>query len=187
VVPVPVIDLGLRGFDFDRSRAHVQQQIQPSVQQLHGKEVHLGVLLSLGVPPVLSLALGEEDQAVGFGRTEVKGDGSDPLGVPFGQGQRGLWILEADGVQRWDVLTFEDDVALNFHLRVHDAGETRQLQADIVVFVHHLEKKVNKTQSLVNCIICFMSQRSSSQNPVQSILFENLYYDLNFLESVTEC
>ncbi|KAJ0061052.1 hypothetical protein NL108_005861, partial [Boleophthalmus pectinirostris] len=140
VVPVPIVDLGLRRFDFDRPRAHVQQQIQPSIQQLYGEEVHLCILLSLGVPSVLSLSLGEEDESVGFGGTKVKGDGAHSFGVPLGKRQCGFWALEADGVQGGHVLTLEDDVPLKFHFGVHDASQARQFQADVIVLVHHLDR-----------------------------------------------
>ncbi|KAJ0027050.1 hypothetical protein NQD34_018050, partial [Periophthalmus magnuspinnatus] len=145
VVPVPIVDLCLRRFHFDGPGAHIQQQEQPSVQQLHGEEVHLGVLLTLGVPPVLSFALGEEDEPVGFGGAEVERDRSHSFGVPLGQRQRRLRTLEADGVQSGNVLALKDNVALKFHFGVDDAGQTRQLQADVIVLVHHLDKKQMKT------------------------------------------
>uniref|UniRef100_A0A672ZAM2 Uncharacterized protein n=1 Tax=Sphaeramia orbicularis TaxID=375764 RepID=A0A672ZAM2_9TELE len=83
MVPGSVVDLGLRSFDLDGARAHVQQQVQPSVQQLHGKEVHLVVFLALCVPPVLRLPVGEEYEPVGFRGAEVEGDGAHAFGVPF--------------------------------------------------------------------------------------------------------
>lgn len=138
MVPGAVVDLGLRGLDLDGAGAHVQQQVQASVQQLHCKEVHLVVLLTLGVAPVLRFAVGEEDQPVGFGGAEVEGDGADAFGVPLGQSQVRVRGLEVDGVEGRDVLALEDDVALELHLGVHDAGEARQLQADVVVLVHDL-------------------------------------------------
>lgn len=142
MVPGAVVDLCLRGLDLNCSRAHVQQQVQPPVQQLHGKEVHLVVLLALGVPAVLGLAVGEEDQPVGLGGAEVEGDGAHALGVPFGQGQVGFRRLEVDGVQRGDIFTLEDHVALEFHLGVHNAGQAGQLQPDVVVLVHHLGEEM---------------------------------------------
>lgn len=47
MVPGAVIDLCLCGLDLYGAGAHIQQQIQPSVQQLHSKEVYLVVLLAL--------------------------------------------------------------------------------------------------------------------------------------------
>uniref|UniRef100_A0A3Q2CGP9 Uncharacterized protein n=1 Tax=Cyprinodon variegatus TaxID=28743 RepID=A0A3Q2CGP9_CYPVA len=84
VVPHPIIDFSLGGLNFDCSRAHVQKQVQPSIQQLHRKEVHLVVLLPLHITSVLS--------------AEVKGDGADAFGVPLRQGEKGVRGLEIDGV-----------------------------------------------------------------------------------------
>lgn len=138
MVPGAIVDLCLRGFDLDGTRAHVQQQVQPPVQQLHRKEVHLVVLLAFCVPPVLWLPVGEEDQPVGFGGAEVEGDGAHALGVPLWKGQVGFGRLKVDGVQGGNVFTLENHVSLEFHLRVHDAGQPGQFQADIVVLVNHL-------------------------------------------------
>uniref|UniRef100_A0A671VF09 Uncharacterized protein n=1 Tax=Sparus aurata TaxID=8175 RepID=A0A671VF09_SPAAU len=87
MVPGAIVDLCLCGLDLDGAGAHVQQQVQPSIQQLHCKEVHLVVLLALRVPPVLRFTVGEEYQPVGLRRSEVKGDGAHALGVPLRQGQ----------------------------------------------------------------------------------------------------
>lgn len=144
MVPGAVIDLRLRGLDLDGAGAHVQQQVEPSVQQLHRKEVHLVVLLALWVPAVLGLAVGEEYQPVWFRGAEVKGDGAHAFGVPFRQGQVGVRGLKVDGVEGGNVFALEDHVTLEFHLGIHDAGEAGQLQADIVVLVHHLEKKYRR-------------------------------------------
>lgn len=144
MVPGAIVDLCLCGLDLDGAGAHVQQQVQPSIQQLHCKEVHLVVLLALRVPPVLGFAVGEEYQPVGFRCSEVKGDGAHALGVPLRQGQVGVRGLEVDGVEGGNILTLEDHIALELHLGVHDAGEAGQLQADVVVLVHHLRKKYKR-------------------------------------------
>uniref|UniRef100_A0A3Q3ENP5 Uncharacterized protein n=1 Tax=Labrus bergylta TaxID=56723 RepID=A0A3Q3ENP5_9LABR len=157
VVPGAVIDLGLSSFDFDGAGAHVQQQEQTSIQQLHRKEVHLVVLLALGVPSVLGLTVGEKDQPVRFGGAEVEGDGADAFCVPFRQRQEGVRGLEVDWVEGGYVFALEDHVALEFHLGVHDAGQTGELQADIVVFIHHL----GKTHSILNM---YMSFHTSVEN-----------------------
>lgn len=85
--------------------------------------------------------MSEEYQPVGFGGAEVKGDGAHALGVPFRQGQVGVRSLKVDGVEGGDILALEYHITLEFHLGVHDAGKAGQLQADIVVLVHHLGKK----------------------------------------------
>lgn len=141
MVPVTVIDLSLRGLDFDGARAHIQQQVQPSIEQLHRKEIYLVVLLALCVPSVLGLTMGEEYQPVGFGCAEVKRDGAHSFGVPFRQGKVGIGGLEADGVKGGNIFAFEYHVTLELHLRVHYAGEAGKLKANVVVLVYHLRKK----------------------------------------------
>lgn len=84
--------------------------------------------------------MGEEDQPVGFRGAEVEGDGAHALGVPFWQGQVGFRGLEVDGVEGGNVFALEDHVTLELHLGVDNAGEAGELQADIVVLVHHLWK-----------------------------------------------
>lgn len=85
--------------------------------------------------------MGEEYQAVGFGGAEVEGDGAHALGVPFWQGQVGVRRLEVDWVKGGNIFALEYHVTLEFHLGVNNAGEPGQLQAYIVVLVHHLGKK----------------------------------------------
>uniref|UniRef100_A0A672IYD1 Uncharacterized protein n=1 Tax=Salarias fasciatus TaxID=181472 RepID=A0A672IYD1_SALFA len=142
MVPGAVVDLRLGGLNLDGPGAHVQQQVQPSVQQLHREEVHLVVLEAFGVPSVLRLPVGEEDEPVGLGGAEIEGDGAHALGVPLGQSQEGVRGLEVDGIQGGDVFALEDHVALKLHLGVDDASEAGQLQTDVVVFVHHLGKSI---------------------------------------------
>uniref|UniRef100_A0A3Q3IHZ4 Uncharacterized protein n=1 Tax=Monopterus albus TaxID=43700 RepID=A0A3Q3IHZ4_MONAL len=90
VVPGAVSDLSLCSLDLDGARAHIQEQVQPPIQQLHCKEIHLVVLLALCVPSVLGLAVGKEYQPVGLGCAEVKGDGAHTFGVPLWQGKVGV-------------------------------------------------------------------------------------------------
>jgi len=100
---------------------------------------YLGDLLTLLVLlAFLGLAVGEEDESVGLGGAEVEGDGAHALGVPLGQADEGLGGLEGDGVQRGDVLASVGHLPLDLHLGVHDARQPGQLQADVVVLVHHL-------------------------------------------------
>uniref|UniRef100_A0A667X6P3 Uncharacterized protein n=1 Tax=Myripristis murdjan TaxID=586833 RepID=A0A667X6P3_9TELE len=79
VVPGTIIDF-----------AHVQEQVQAAIKQLHRKEIHL----AKGFLTLLGLAMGEEDETIGLCGAEVEGDGSHPLGVPFGEADVGLWGLK---------------------------------------------------------------------------------------------
>uniref|UniRef100_A0A3P8XRK9 Uncharacterized protein n=1 Tax=Esox lucius TaxID=8010 RepID=A0A3P8XRK9_ESOLU len=136
MVPGSVVHLVLSGFDLDGSRAHVQQQIQPSIQQLHGKKVHLVVLLPGPIPSILGLQI--IYQSVGFGGPEVKRNGAHPLGVPLGQAEVGFWAFKVDGVQGGHILTLKHNVPLQLHLGVHDAGQAGEFQADVIVLIDHL-------------------------------------------------
>lgn len=123
MVPRPVVDFILRCFDLDGTRAHVQEQVQTPVQQLHCEKVHLGVLLAPGGLSVLRLAVSEQDQAVGLRGAEVERDGAHALGVPLGKADVGLRRLERDGVQSGHVLALKHNISLDLHLRVHDARQ----------------------------------------------------------------
>uniref|UniRef100_A0A673N2Z4 Uncharacterized protein n=1 Tax=Sinocyclocheilus rhinocerous TaxID=307959 RepID=A0A673N2Z4_9TELE len=84
MIPGPIVHLVLCGFHFDSPRAHVQQQVQTSIQKLYCKKVHFCVLLATGVLSFLWLPVGEENKTVWFGGTEVEGDGAHAFGVPLG-------------------------------------------------------------------------------------------------------
>uniref|UniRef100_A0A3B4TVX3 Uncharacterized protein n=1 Tax=Seriola dumerili TaxID=41447 RepID=A0A3B4TVX3_SERDU len=149
MVPGAVIDLSQRGLDLDGPRPHIQQQVQPSIQQLHRKEINLVVLLALSIASVLGLTVGEEYQPIGFGGAEVERNGAHAFGVPFRQSQVRVRGLEVDGVEGGDIFALEDNVALELHLGVHDTSEAGQLQADIIVLVHHLGKKYKGWRILI--------------------------------------
>uniref|UniRef100_A0A8C3X4C7 Uncharacterized protein n=1 Tax=Catagonus wagneri TaxID=51154 RepID=A0A8C3X4C7_9CETA len=86
VAPLAVIDLAAGCPELDAARAHVQQKVEVAVQQLHGKVVGpLGSAVAAGPGP-RPPALAEEQQPVGLGGAEVKGDGAghelrSPLGA----------------------------------------------------------------------------------------------------------
>uniref|UniRef100_A0A674ICJ0 Uncharacterized protein n=1 Tax=Terrapene triunguis TaxID=2587831 RepID=A0A674ICJ0_9SAUR len=118
VAPLAVIDLLVAGPHLDAARTHVQQQIKVAVQQLHGKVVSLVWTLSTALPRGLQAPMAEEQQPVGLGGAEVKGDGASLLGVPLGQGDVGLGRLKGDWVQRCHILTAEHQVPIDLHLGV---------------------------------------------------------------------
>lgn len=101
---------------------------------------YLGVLLAaLGLLAFLGLAVGEQDESVGLGGPEVEGDRTHSLGVPLGEAEVGVRALEVDRVQGGHVLTLKHHVTLELHLGVYDAGQTGELQTDVVILVDHLE------------------------------------------------
>uniref|UniRef100_A0A673BKG7 Secreted protein n=1 Tax=Sphaeramia orbicularis TaxID=375764 RepID=A0A673BKG7_9TELE len=85
MAPFPVIDLLVAGLQLCFSRAHIDQQVQIPIQQLHGK------VISLQLPPRLLLfgtlwaTVAEQKKPAGLCCAEVKGDGSSFLGVPLRQ------------------------------------------------------------------------------------------------------
>uniref|UniRef100_A0A8C8STH0 Uncharacterized protein n=1 Tax=Pelusios castaneus TaxID=367368 RepID=A0A8C8STH0_9SAUR len=107
VAPLAIIDLLVAGSHLDATRAHVQQQVEVAIQQLHGKVVSLVWALSTALPRGLEPPMAKEQQPVGLGGAEVKGDGACLLGVPLGQGDVGLGRLKGDRVQRRHVLAAE--------------------------------------------------------------------------------
>uniref|UniRef100_A0A3P8TGW3 Uncharacterized protein n=1 Tax=Amphiprion percula TaxID=161767 RepID=A0A3P8TGW3_AMPPE len=125
VVPGPIVHL-----------PHVQQQVQAAIQQFHCKEIHLDQ--GKDIFALLGFAVGEQDEAVGFSRAEIKRDGSHPLGVPLGEADVGLGGLKRNRVEGCHVLTLVEHLTLDLHLRVHDSSQTGQLQTDVVVLIHHL-------------------------------------------------
>uniref|UniRef100_F6UHY5 Uncharacterized protein n=1 Tax=Ornithorhynchus anatinus TaxID=9258 RepID=F6UHY5_ORNAN len=139
MVPLSVVDLLLQDLDLDGARAHVQQQVEVTVQHLDGEEVHLDHLRVLGVLLVAGLAVAEEDQPVGLRGAEIERYGARLLGVPLGQGDEGLRGLERDGVQGGHVLALEGHHAVDLHLGVALLGEAGELQPDVVVLVDHLQ------------------------------------------------
>lgn len=140
MVPFPIVGFLLSGFHFDGARAHVKQQVQVAIQEFHGKEVHFGVLLAPNILPLLGLAMSEEDQAVGLGGAEVKGDGTHAFGIPLGQAYISLGGLKVDGVQRGHILTLEYNFPIDFHLGIPNPGQARQLQTDVIIFINNLSK-----------------------------------------------
>uniref|UniRef100_A0A4W3GCI5 Uncharacterized protein n=1 Tax=Callorhinchus milii TaxID=7868 RepID=A0A4W3GCI5_CALMI len=138
MTPIPVVDLLVGGFDLDAPGAHVEEEEEVAIEELHGKVV--GLLGGLGtpflLPPVAPVA--EEEEAVGFGGAEVEGDGARLLGVPPGQRDVGLGGLEGHGVQRCHVLAPENQVTVDLHLGVPLLGQPRQLQLEVIVLVDHL-------------------------------------------------
>uniref|UniRef100_A0A3B1J483 Uncharacterized protein n=1 Tax=Astyanax mexicanus TaxID=7994 RepID=A0A3B1J483_ASTMX len=86
VAPFPIIDLLVAGLELDATGAHVHQQEEESVQQLHGEVISLQlapVPLLLGA---LRLPVAEEQQAAGLRGAKVEGDGAGLLGVPSDPG-----------------------------------------------------------------------------------------------------
>lgn len=107
MAPFPVIDLLVAGLQLCFSRAHINQQVQIPVQQLHGKVISLQLPTRLLLFGALRAAVAEQQEATGFRSAEVEGDRTRLLGVPLGQGDEGLRGLKGDWVQGCHVLAAE--------------------------------------------------------------------------------
>ena len=118
VAPFPVIDLLVAGLQLCFSRAHINQQVQVPVQQLHGKVISLQLPTGLLLFGTLRTAVAEQQEAAGLCGAEVKGDRSRLLRVPLWQGDVGLRGLKGDGVQSRHVLAAEHQVAIQGYFRV---------------------------------------------------------------------
>lgn len=118
VAPFPVIDLLVAGLQLCFSRAHINQQVQVPVQQLHGEVISLQLPTGLLLFGALRTAVAEQQEAAGLRGAEVEGDGPRLLGVPLGQGDVGLGGLKGDGVQGCHVLAAEHQVAIQGYFRV---------------------------------------------------------------------
>jgi len=139
MAPIPVVDLLVAGFQLCFPRAHIDQQVQIALQQLHGEVIGLQLPTGLLLFGTLRTSVAEQQEAAGLRGAEVKGDGSRLLGVPLRQRDEGLGGLEGDGVQGRHVLAAEHQVAAQGDLGVALDGQLGQLQLEVVVLVHHLE------------------------------------------------
>lgn len=144
VVPLAVAQLIVTGFRLDAARAHVHDQVEESVQQLHGKEVGPG--LPVGLRP-LQAAVTEEQQAAGLRGAKVEGYGAGSLGVPPGQCQEGGRRVKGDGLQGLHLLTPEHQVAVDGDPGVMLLRQPGQLQTELIVLVNNLEKNRRLTVS----------------------------------------
>uniref|UniRef100_A0A673IN88 Uncharacterized protein n=1 Tax=Sinocyclocheilus rhinocerous TaxID=307959 RepID=A0A673IN88_9TELE len=94
VAPFSVIDLFVPDFHLDAPGAHVHEQVEETFKQLHDEEVHLrSVIFGTLWPPVA-----EQQEAVGFGGSEVEGHGTGFLCVPVRKGYISSRRVETDGV-----------------------------------------------------------------------------------------
>lgn len=142
VAPLAVVHLLVAGLEFDAPGAHVHQQVEKAVQQLHGEVVGLHLAARPLLFAALRFAVAEQQQAAGLGGAEVEGDGAGLLGVPARQGDVGLGRLEGHGVEGRHVLAAEHQVPVQTDLRVSLDGQTRQLQLEVVVLVDHLRASI---------------------------------------------
>uniref|UniRef100_A0A671PZH5 Uncharacterized protein n=1 Tax=Sinocyclocheilus anshuiensis TaxID=1608454 RepID=A0A671PZH5_9TELE len=94
MAPFSVIDLFVPDFDLDAPGAHVHEQVEEAFKQLHGKEVNLWSAVFGTLQP----AVAEQQEAVGFGGSEVEGHGTGFLGVPARKGYVSGRRVETDGV-----------------------------------------------------------------------------------------
>uniref|UniRef100_A0A3Q1J2T6 Uncharacterized protein n=1 Tax=Anabas testudineus TaxID=64144 RepID=A0A3Q1J2T6_ANATE len=112
MAPVPIIDLLVAGLQLRFARAHIDQQVQIPIQELHGKVVSLQFPARFLLFGSLRAAVAEQQETAGLCGAEVEGDGSRLLGVPLGQGYVGLGGLKGDWVQGCHVLAAEHQVTI---------------------------------------------------------------------------
>uniref|UniRef100_A0A3B4ZBS7 Secreted protein n=1 Tax=Seriola lalandi dorsalis TaxID=1841481 RepID=A0A3B4ZBS7_SERLL len=123
MAPFTIIDLLVAGLQLCFSRAHIDQQVQIPVQQLHGKVISLQLPAGLLLFGTLRAAVAEQQEAAGLRGAEVKGDRARLLGVPLGQGDVRLGGLESNGVQGRHVLAAEHQVTVQGDFRVALDGQ----------------------------------------------------------------
>lgn len=139
MAPIPIIDLLVAGLQLCFPGAHVNQQVQIPVQQLHCEVISLQLPARLLLFRALRSAVAEEQESAGLCGAEVKGDGACLLCVPFGQRDVGLGGLEGDGVQRCHIFTTEHKVAVQGNFGVPLDGQPGKLELEVIVLVHHLK------------------------------------------------
>ncbi len=123
MAPFPVIDLLVAGLQLCLPGAHINQQVQIPVQQLHGKVISLQLPAGLLLFRALRAAVAEQQESAGLCGAEVEGDGSCLLCVPLGQRDVGLGGLKGDRVQSRHVLAAEHQVAIQGYFRVALDGQ----------------------------------------------------------------
>uniref|UniRef100_A0A8C4IFB3 Uncharacterized protein n=1 Tax=Dicentrarchus labrax TaxID=13489 RepID=A0A8C4IFB3_DICLA len=123
MAPLPIIDLLVAGLQLCFPRAHINQQVQIPVQQLHSKVISLQLPTGLLLFGTLRAAVAEQQEATGLRSAKVEGDRACLLGVPLGQGNKGLWGLKGDRVQGCHVLAAEHQVAVQGYFRVSLNGQ----------------------------------------------------------------
>ena len=85
MAPFPVVDLFVAGLQLRFPGAHINQQVQVPIQELHGEVISLQLPPRLLVLGALWAAMAEQQESAGLCRAEVEGDGAGFLGVPLGQ------------------------------------------------------------------------------------------------------
>uniref|UniRef100_A0A8C9YYC0 Uncharacterized protein n=1 Tax=Sander lucioperca TaxID=283035 RepID=A0A8C9YYC0_SANLU len=123
MAPFPIIDLLVTSLQLCFPRAHIDQQVQIPLQQLHGKVISLQLPTRLLLFGTLRTAVAEQQEPAGLRSAEVEGDRSRLLGVPLGQGDVGLGGLKGDGVQGRHVLAAKHQVTIQGDFRVTLDGQ----------------------------------------------------------------
>lgn len=139
MAPFAIVDLLVAGLEFDAPRAHVHQQVQKPVQQLHGKIIGLHLASRPLLLRALRFPVAEQQESAGLGGAEIEGYGAGLLGVPARQGDVGLGRLEGHGVEGRHVLAAEHQVAMQTDLWVSLDGQTGQLKLEVIVLIDNLQ------------------------------------------------
>lgn len=145
MAPIPIIDLLVASLQLCFPRAHVNQQVQIPVQQLHCEVISLQLPAGLLLFGALRSAVAEQQESTWLRGAEVKGDGARLLCVPLGERDVGLGGLEGDGIQRCHILATEHKVAVQGNFGVPLDGQPGKLELEVIVLVHDLEVTSLKT------------------------------------------
>lgn len=139
MAPIPIIDLLVAGLQLCFPRAHVNQQVQIPVQQLHCEVISLQLSAGLLLFGALRSAMAEQQESAGLRGAEVKRDGARLLCVPLGQRDVGLGGLEGDRIQRCHILATEHEVSVQGNFWIPLNGKSGKLEFEVIVLVHHLD------------------------------------------------
>lgn len=140
VAPFPVIDLLVAGLQLCFPRAHINQEVQVPVQQLHGEVISLQLPTGLLLFGTLRTAVAEQQEAAGLCGAEVKRYGARLLCVPPGQCQVGRRRVEGDRLQGFHILAAEYQVTMDTDPRVSLFCQLWQFQPKLIILVDHLIK-----------------------------------------------
>lgn len=144
MAPFSIIDFLVAGFEFDAAGAHVHQQVQKSIQQLHGKIICLHLTSRSLFFGALRFPVTEQQQSAGLRGAEIKGYGAGFLRVPARQSDVRLGRFKRHRVESRYILAAEHQITVQTDLRVSLDGQTGQFKFEIIVLVDDLQGPIRQ-------------------------------------------